>query len=366
MPRRESGFSLVELMTAMTIASVTGLVVLQVLSTFETRKQTTSGRDDAQVSATIGLYALESEIRMAGAGFTTPTGSLCGSGINIAYNGAVISDGAPLRPIRINDGGTRPDQIDILRSNSDFGPAPASVLALMGGPTAQISVDGDINIAAGDLLVAGASNGSKLCTLMQASSAPVANGTSFFLPHASGTGFPFNPAAPTSVFTNTVSYDVTDIVVSLGNRGWQRFGIVCSSGTVPSATNSCDLASYNLLATTAPTLANVQSEASQVIDLQAQFGVADTGSQVVNAWVDATGGWAAPTEADQRRIKAIRIALVTRGKREATAVSPASLTLWTATNGTAVTHSLTADERKYRYQVLTVVIPLVNTIWANL
>lgn len=366
MSPRQTGFSLIELMTAMAIASVTGLVVLQVLSTFETRKQTTSGRDDAQISATIGLYTLESEIRMAGAGFTTASGTLCANGINIAYNGVAVSNGAPLRTIRINDGGTAPDQIDILRSNSDFGPAPASVLALMSAPTAQISIDGDINIASGDLLVVGSGTGDKICTLMQASSVPAANGTSFLLNHASGTGFPYNSATPTSLFTNAINYDVRDLVVSLGNLGWRRFAVVCSSGSTPAATNSCDLASYDLLATTTPTLANVRSEASQIVNVQAQYGVAATGAQNVTSWVDATGGWAAPTQADQHRIKAIRVAIVARGKQEGQSVSPATLTLWTDTNGTARTQTLTTAERQYRYQVLTVVIPLVNTIWANL
>jgi type IV pilus assembly protein PilW len=93
--------------------------------------------------------------------------------------------------------------------------------------------------------------------------------------------------------------------------------------------------------------------------------VAPSGSQTVNSWVDATGGWAAPVEADQRRIKALRIAVVARGARDVQTVSPASLTLWDDGNGNSKTRSLSTEERHYRYQVLTVIIPIINTIWAS-
>ena len=367
MRRLSRGFSLVELMVAVALAMVTGLVVLQVLSNYQGRKQTTSGRNDAEINAALGMYSLEREVRMAGAGLMTPSGMLCNIGVNIAYNGATISNAAPLRPIRIIDGGAGPDQIDILRSNSNFGAAPSSVLQLMASTTTPITVDGTVGLTSGDLMLVGASDGNKVCTLMQMSADPVINGTSWNLPHASGGGSPYNPVDPSIAFTTPVIYDVRDLVMNLGRQGWRRFAVVCNNGAAPSATNNCDLASYDLLATPAPTLATVQSETPQVIEMQAQYGVANVGSQTVNAWVDATGAtWAVPTEADQRRIKAIRVAIVARGNLEGGVVTPGPLILWDAGLPSQRVRALSAAEQRYRYQVLTVVIPLINTIWATL
>ena len=55
MRHRHTGFSLIELMVAVTLAMITGLVVLQVLANYQTRKLTTAGRNDAQVNAALGL-----------------------------------------------------------------------------------------------------------------------------------------------------------------------------------------------------------------------------------------------------------------------------------------------------------------------
>ena len=60
----QKGFTLVELMTAVALAAVTGLVVLQVLSNYQASKRVATGRNDAQLSASLGLYVLQKEIPM--------------------------------------------------------------------------------------------------------------------------------------------------------------------------------------------------------------------------------------------------------------------------------------------------------------
>lgn len=369
MRKRHLGFSLIELMIALVLASITAVVVLQVLTSYQARKTTTVGRNDAQMSAAVGLYALEKELRMAGAGLTIPNGMLCATGVNIAYGGATISDGKPLMPLRILDGGAGPDTIEVIRSNSDFGAAPTRLIQAMATPTSTLSVDSLAGLTAGDLVMVGSSLGDKICTMMQLSQAPTANGSGWILTHASG-GSNYNPADPTALFTNAVSYDVRDKVVNLGRFGIRRYSVICSDGAAPAATNICDLGSYDALATPAPALADLASIAPQVIELQAQYGIAAAGSQKVDSWVDATGGlWAAPDFTDQRRIKAVRIAIIARGARQGAAVSPDKLTLWEEdpVMGTAaVERALNADERRFRYQVLHVVVPLVNIIWAGI
>jgi type IV pilus assembly protein PilW len=369
MRTRHSGFSLIELMIALVLASITAVVVLQVLTSYQARKTTTVGRNDAQMSAAVGLYALEKELRMAGAGLTIPNGMLCAAGVNIAYGGAAVSDGAPLMPLRIIDGGAGPDTIEVIRSNSDFGAAPTRLIGTMASATATMGVDSMAGLTDGDLVMVGASDGSKICTMMQLSQAPTANGSGWILTHGSGASN-YNPADPTAVFTNAISYDVRDKVVNLGRFGIRRYGVICSDGTAPAATNICDLGSYDALATPTPALADIASIAPQVIELQAQYGIAPAGSQIVNSWVDATGAtWAAPTVIDQRRIKAVRIAIIARGARQGPAVSPDKLRLWeedTVMGTPAVDRALTAEEQRFRYQVLNVVVPLVNIIWAGI
>ncbi len=362
---RQRGVSLVELMVAVVIAIITVLVVLEVLATYEARKRTTTIGNDAEISAATGLYALERELRMAGAGMTLPTGFACNAGVNLFFDTATASDGALLAPVRIIDGGAVPDQIVVIRSDADFGPAPATIVTAMAAPDSSVIVDWNGGLALGNLFLAGSADGNKVCTLMELTRAPQPSGSGFSLEHSSANS-DYNPASPATAFTTPIRYDVGDTITNLGRFGLRTFRVLCSDGAAPGLDNTCNLVSFNTLATPAPTLANVESISTQVVDLQAQYGVAPANSQTVNAWVDATGGtWAAPTLANLRRIKAVRLAIVTRGNLEREMVSPATLVLWDEGQPTERTIALSNDQRRYRYKVLTVVVPLINVIWAG-
>lgn len=362
----QRGFSLVELMVAVVIAIVTVLVVLEVLSTYEARKRTTTIGNDAEISAATGLFALERELRMAGAGMTLPTGFACNAGVNLYFDPATASDGALLAPVRIIDGGAGPDQIVMIRSDADFGPAPATIVTAMAAPDSSVIVDWNGGLVRGNLFMAGSADGNKVCTLMQLTRAPQPSGSGFSLEHSSANS-DYNPATPATAFTTAVRYDVGDTITNLGQFGLRTFRVLCSDGAAPGLDNACNLVSFDTLAAPAPpTLADVESISTQVVDLQAQYGVAPANSQTVNEWVDATGGtWAAPTIANLRRIKAVRLAIVTRGNLEREMVSPATLVLWDAGQPTERSIALSDDQRRYRYKVLTVVVPLINVIWAG-
>ena len=363
----QRGFSLVELMVATALALLTGLAVLQVLSNYQTRQQTTTGRNDSQLNAGIGLYQLSNQIRMAGAGLITSNGFICNVGLN-SYNlgQGTVSNSAPFHPLRIVDGGgTAPDMIDISRTNARAGAAPANALVLMPAATSAITVDSTTGLQAGDLYVIGSNDGSKVCTLQQFTIAPINNGTTWSLNHDAAPAAPYNPVNPAASFTNPMVYDVADLIIGIGNSWQNRFRLLCDDGTgTPSNINRCSLVSYDLYSPPANlTLATSTNLVDQVFDLQAQYGIADIGSQTVNNWVDATGTWspATLTSANIRRIKAVRVTLVTRGPWDAALVAPVSLTYL----GNR-TRTLTNDERHYRYTVLTTIVPLVNIIWAGM
>jgi type IV pilus assembly protein PilW len=367
-PSRQRGFSLVELMIAILLAAITGIVVLNVLTSYQSRSNTVSGRNDAEIAVATAMYSLEKEVRMSGAGLTTPRGPLCQAGVNISWDAnPAASNGAPLLPVRIIDGGAGPDAIEIIRSDSDFGAAPTRLIANMTGPTSQISVDGRANLQDGDLVMVGGSDGSKICTLMQMSAAPAANGSGWLLSHASGGAAHFNPADPSTTFPGKAqTYAVRDNVVNMGTYGVRRFGIVCTGGGAPAATNNCDLAWWNPLDAAATPVVL----AAQIVELQAQYGVAPANSTVVNQWVDATAasGWDNPSAADQQRIKAVRVAIVARGAREGNQVAPASVLLWQDDPldvTTARVRAFTTAEQRFRYQALTSVVPLINAIWSG-
>lgn len=365
------GFSLVELMVAVTLAIVTGLAVIMVLSSYESRKRTVTVGNDAELNAAVGMYMVEREVRMAGAGLTAATGMLCPAGVNLFYNGATIFDGATLAPVAVTDGGADaggsplPDRIRVVRSDSAFGVAPSTIVKLMTTPGGDVTVVDDTGLGNGDLFVASAADGSKVCTLMQMTQAPQVAGSAWTLTHGADPTH-YNPADPAANYTNAVSYDVGDIVTNLGQFGMRTFRVICNDGGAPSLTNACNLVSYNTLTAAAnPALAAVDSISSQVVNFQVQYGVAPVGGQTVDTWTDATGAWAAPSAVDALRIKAVRMAIVTRGNLEREIVSPAALVLWDASlSGAALNMPLSNDQRRYRYKVITVVVPLINVIWA--
>jgi len=369
---RQRGVSLVELMVAVVIAIITVLVVLEVLATYEARKRTTTIGNDAEISAATGLFALERDVRMAGAGLTLPNSFACNVGVNLFFGAAgTFSDGAVLAPLRIIDGGAGPDQIRVIRSDANFGPAPATIVTSMAAADSNVLVDWNGGLARGDLFLAGSPDGNKICTVMQLTRAPQASGSGFSLEHSSANPANHNPASPGTAFTTAIRYDVGDTVTNLGTFGLRTYAVLCGNGAAPGLDNACNLVSFNTLAVPAPTLANVESISTQVVDLQAQYGVAPANSQTVDAWVDATldpltgVNWAAPTALNLRRIKAVRLAIVTRGNLEREMVSPATLVLWDRGLATERTIALNNDQRRYRYKVLTVVVPLINVIWAG-
>jgi len=370
MRRHARAFSLIELLVGIALAIVILIVVMQSLAVFESQKRATTGGSDSAVNGSIAMFQIERDARMAAFGFTAPSGMLCPLGINIYYNGTTVSNGAVLAPILITDGASgAADQLRFARSNSLYGIAPSILVTTMASPSATVTTASALGIVSGDHFVVGAADGTKVCTLMQASAAPATAGTGWNIAHA--TTMLYNPVTPATAFTTAPSYAVGDQAVALGAFGLWNYRLLCNNDLAPSDTNSCDLVQYDTI-TAGATInwanANLNHVASQVVDLQAQYGVAPAATDAVSQWVDATGSWAAPiASADLLRIKAIRVALVARSsKYETTMVSPASLVLWDQGQTSQKTTALTDAQRHYRYKVFYLVIPLMNMVWANL
>jgi type IV pilus assembly protein PilW len=122
---------------------------------------------------------------------------------------------------------------------------------------------------------------------------------------------------------------------------------------------------------------------NDVVNIQAQYGVSTTaGSNQINKWVEPSGGtWAAPTPANRKLIKALRIALVARNPQIdkssvttqcnagvglcAWADVPVGGAILTASPAPPIDLTATANWDLYHYRVFETVIPLRNQIWAK-
>jgi type IV pilus assembly protein PilW len=121
---------------------------------------------------------------------------------------------------------------------------------------------------------------------------------------------------------------------------------------------------------------------SEIVDMQAQYGVSDTAnSNRITAWVDASAPWDAPTVTNRNRIKAVRIAVVARNGilektdvdgsvacSSLTAANPTGLCAWAGAAGSPAPEidlSGDANWKRYRYRVYETIVPLRNMIWSK-
>lgn len=357
----QKGVTLVELMVALVIGAVTVLAIQQVMAVFEGQKRSSTGGADAQVNGAVALFTLEREIRQAGYGLFTGEGALCPLGINIHHSGSTSSDAGLLRPLLIHDGGSGPDAIEVVRADTGFGAIPVSIVRNMTNAAAAITTESRIGLDKNELFIAAGREGNKICTLMQVSETPTESGGSFTVQHAASA--PYNPLSPTTAFTTAPLYGVGDAAIVVGRFVHGRHQVLCNRLTEvdPSVTGGpfdC---------------ANTDPVVDQIIDLQAQYGIAPVGSMKVSQWCNATsssncGDWSNPDASAITRVRAVRIAIVARSAQyEKEQVSPAALTLWDAGDpgDDPPTRALSGEERHYRYKVFTTIVPIRNVIWGS-
>lgn len=369
-PRSSKGFSLVEIMVGVVISIVATLAIFQVFAVSERQKRTVTGASDAQTNGAIALYMMERDIRMAGWGLEGSIFANCNT--IYAYNGgAGTATDNPLAPVVITDGGTAsPDAIALQYyddpANRNFRFATTTLRETMPQSSSILKVDSTYGCTSIDVNGDGVVNNQDIpraivqqggnCTVMDVTNV---NSVSLTIQHNPGEGD--NPSA---AYQNA--------------NAWPAY----SQGATMQCFNKSYRKTYRITGETLelenrPSTGAIQTAdiAPEIVDLQAQYGVADAGSQQVTAWVDATGAgtWASPlTAANTRRIKAVRLAIVARSAQYE---KPASGTTCDATSeamaaawsiwATFNTGTYPADWQCYRYRVFEAVVPLRNVIWAN-
>lgn len=378
---RDQGFSLTEVLVGMAMGVIVLLIIMQSLSTAEQYKRTATNGSDAQTNGLMALRTLESEIRMAGAG-TTNGANLCPA-IKQYYDGPGVTTKVG-RPVFITDGATAPlhhsDSIEIVYSSSLTGAAPTRISTAMPSASNVTRVFTVAGMSACDFVVFAARDGSKTCSMLQITA--IENNGVQFRTNSGRANSNYNPpgGAQSDALFPPGGYGTDDIIINMGKNVDRKYGVV-RDGTndqfyleqrnMNAADSGCGAQEAN------PRLNLV----SNVVNLQAQYGVANANSQEVSCWTSAaitntgcgisTGNWSAPAAADVKRIKAVRVAVVVRsaiaekpasgGTCDTTTSAPIS---WNG--GPAIDLSEVPNWRCYRYKVYQTVIPIINVIWANI
>jgi len=350
----QAGFSLVEIMVGMVIGLLATLVIVQVISSNEAQKRTTTGTSDAQTNGGIAIFNIERELQFAGYPLTPATNSpLHCSTLNI--NGvADASSYKIISPVIITDGGGNSDIITIRYGSTLAGAVPNLIKNNAIGQSAPLATSFGCS-----------PNDTTLITDVLANTCNISNAIAV----DPGSAVATPPVLASVSLTNTTGVAPNSYLACLGS--WNEVTYRINNGNLEKRV-STPYSNPSVINGFIPVVENI-------VNLQAQYGITATAStNQVSLWVDATGTWAdtALTVADRNRIKAIRFVVVTRNSQMETtnvtagcsAALPNGPCAWTGTaSSPAPTIDLSADAnwQKYHYRVYETIIPLRNVIWSK-
>jgi type IV pilus assembly protein PilW len=365
--RRESGFSLVELMVGLVIGLFATLVIMQVFSVFEGQRRSTSGTADAQTNGTIALMQLQRHFQTAGYGMPMPMADLEN---NLLKCDSVA--GAALFPIVIQDSASAAgDSVTSRYSTS----AP--------GGGVPITISNANNATPEGMQVAnniGCGNDREMTTIKYNDTFQDLTDTT-----AQNASQPENKVMimrGNLCGSAVIAQQPTNVAAAVATDADASFIkiVAAPAGLTPVDTDklSC-MGSYldhilDVNLATNELRLNGDPIVSEVVSMQAQYGISAVGtSNAVTAWVDATGTWSVASLAanldNRNRIKAVRVAIALRnGFKEKAAVTPNAALPWRAADGTALMTLSVAhlpDWANYRYRVYGTSVPLRNMIWSR-
>lgn len=353
----QRGFGLTELMVGALISIIASMVIFQVFSTAERQKRTTTGAADAQSNGAIATYMIERDVKMAGWGMNYSVFSGCTNVFSYYNNGTTTSTLSDLfASAKITDGGSNPDSITIQyydnpSADQNFKFAMTTLRSSMPQSSSELNVNSVYGCAENALAIV--KQGAN-CTLMQITQVQKA---ALKLQHNPGGTPTYNPSA---AYQNA--------------NGWPAYSTGAQMQCFPATqiyTRTYAIGT-NHLTLQETGIAGTMQVAPEIVDLQAEYGVAPAGSQTVNQWVAATGSWVSPlSTANASRVKALRIAVVARSAQAEKPDASGTCSTTTSTSGWSTWASFPAiaqlaDWQCYRYKVFETIVPLRNVIWANI
>jgi len=415
--RRESGFSLVELLIAMLIGLIGIIIMLQVFENAEGVRRTTMSGGDAQQNGALTLYVLERDLRNAGMGINE-IGLLAPPCNMVGYDAARTTPNFPpvaspvvLAPVQIVPGAnaTTPDQINVFYGAQTLANTTTLVLPVtMTSAPNNLTVDSYFGYRPGDLLLLfqpslAPAPPPQNCIFMEVTST-VTNAQGFQVLHAPGTytlansavsvAARFNPPNFTGLNAAMALSFVGNKVLSPGSTRVYNLGNLHDAEDFP-LTRAPRTPVYNIYAISnnSLTIANqfvvsggvptVSSIADNIVHMRADYGLDDglpagtPGDGVLDRFLDPAAFNALPAPPWQY-IVAVRIAVVARSALAEKAgpgvacdgTSP--FPTWSGNTSAVRALDLSAVPSPagvawdcYRYRVFETIVPVRNSIWRS-
>lgn len=399
----QRGIGLVELLVGMTIGVITLVIVMQLFTTTESTKRTTTGASDAQQAGSFSAYALERHLRLSGTGFSRITG-IWGCPLQVWRNDAAAvplpSDLSPastsyvahfrtpiasglngqslrMTPVLLVNGGGNddadatdptPDTVIVMAGQHESAVLPYLSTAAPTGTAAPVI--NTVGVNQNDLLLARDQDpaGVADCRVVQATDAvtpPTAVGVVPNPINLQGGSFT-KSAVPQQ---GLAGYSAS---VQLGNLGTNPAFVAYALGS--DGTTGDALLSYDLIQGTLASLAD------NIVNLQAVYGVALASTNAdINAWQAPTGVWAADALMDGSaaaadriaRIRAVRLVVVSRSAQYEKAADwtaptlPLFADLSAAAPAANIAMTFSGTAQRFRYRTYEITVPLRNMLLMN-
>ena len=375
--RQSAGFTLVELLVAVTIGMALVLAITLMLTRYESGRRTLTSVNDSSMGSAYVSFTLDRIVRSAGSGYAQGWKDSFGCQLLASRSGittlprasafpapfAAVPQAMRLAPVVVHAGaGT--DGSDILAvatGSSGLGESPLPVMTASATGTG-LRVPATIGLRAGDLVMV--SQGATLCMLQQ-----VASGFAGGADQQLDFGGTYADSDIAGTRLEDLGVGTPAWLSPLGNTTGNQpmFQLL---GVGPDAT----LVAHDMLQLSGSD--SVVAIADGVADLRARYGVDTTNDNIIDSWRDpAVAPWDAATllngTLDSKirlsQIVAVRVGVIVRTSTpERAAVAPASLTLFSDL-GTALeaTRNLSTSERQLRWRTVEFTVPLRNALLAQ-
>lgn len=402
----------------MVLALLTFLIMFQMFESWDRSKRATASGGGAMISGALAMFRFERDLRLAGFGFGNAQDLGCSvAAYHSSRPNTAAADGLSsatdashnfsfsLVPLQIVDGTAgAPDQVIILYASSEgisttrfFGTGATGAKPFTSSTSTSVTMDigGRGGIEMGDLIVI--AQNSTTCQLAEVTDntnsdrLTVAFGTSNYTHHYTGasTAPRYNSASGMTVAAPPG--DRLPNVYVLGPSPQRRVWHIRNNRTL-SFVNDFWVDSVNNTtgAATADSVNDVTDVADNVINLQAEYGIATTPGSAAEPLCTPTNNpdWRTDIPAGCNAfVWAVRVALLARSDQfektwgvpasGSAAVAPSwaggsfTMTNLDGTSDSYTTSTLTSpsknpnDWRHYRYKVYESIIPLKNVMWGS-
>jgi type IV pilus assembly protein PilW len=333
--KRSAGMGLVEVMVALVIGMFGVLVMMQVLTVTEEQKRTTTSGNDAMNEGVMGLYAMQTDLRMAGYGIADRR--LLGCTLTLRA-GVVLNRLAPvmINSTNITGKDANTDSLLVLYGNTTGTPQGVNVVA--SGNIVQTPSAFSVN----DWVVVGPASPPSPCVLS--------------LQRVAGV----DATNRTVTLTSGAALTSGDALFNLG-QSIRAVGYAIRSGNLA----MCDFTDTARDCTQASAWVPI---ANNMVSLRAQYA-RDTTAPNMDAIADTYDQTAPTTACELIRVPATRLALVARSTQAEKDVVTTAAPVWEGTLDAAgnpaapIVLTWLSDWQKYRYKVFQTMVPLRNISW---